>query len=286
MGSTNLLVNENGNEVERTEYFPFGQVQSGGSEKYGFTGKENDADTGLMYYGARYYSPEYRIFIQPDTMLPDPYNPQALNRYAYTLNNPVKYTDPDGHSAALELLLIGAAAIAVGILAAKTYSEYQMETSGQCSSIEAGIVGVIAGGSVVIAAGAGMLIAGAFEALGVGESAAVALGTATTIWTEPIIKEGANEMFGLETPDETSENTNAENNYDLLLGVGTAVILKKNVNVKTLSDEGNDAANTLLTFTGENGMAFMSDAAKNLDWTPPDNIVFDKPDNDAIITTQ
>ncbi|MBB6402498.1 RHS repeat-associated protein [Methanococcus maripaludis] len=97
MGSTNLLVNENGSEVERSEYFPYGQVQSGGSEKYGFTGQENDANTELMYYGARYYSPEYRIFIQPDTMLPSLYNPQALNRYSYTLNNPVKYTDPSGH---------------------------------------------------------------------------------------------------------------------------------------------------------------------------------------------
>jgi RHS repeat-associated protein len=92
-----LLVNESGLEVERTEYFPYGQVQSGGLEKYGFTGQENDIDTGLMYYGARYYSPEYRIFIQPDTLLPDVYNPQALNRYSYALNNPVKYTDPSGH---------------------------------------------------------------------------------------------------------------------------------------------------------------------------------------------
>jgi RHS repeat-associated protein len=97
LGSTTLLINESGAEVERTEYFPYGQVQSGGLEKYGFTGQENDADTELMYYGARYYSPEYRVFVQPDTMLPDPYNPQALNRYAYALNNPVKYTDPSGH---------------------------------------------------------------------------------------------------------------------------------------------------------------------------------------------
>ena len=97
LGSTTLLIDESGLEVERTEYYPYGQVQSGGLEKYGFTGQENDADTGLMYYGARYYSPEYRIFVQPDTMLPDPYNPQALNRYAYALNNPVKYTDPSGH---------------------------------------------------------------------------------------------------------------------------------------------------------------------------------------------
>ncbi|MBB6402496.1 RHS repeat-associated protein, partial [Methanococcus maripaludis] len=108
LGSTNLLVNENGSEVERSEYFPYGQVQSGGSEKYGFTGQENDANTELMYYGARYYSPEYRIFIQPDTMLPSLYNPQALNRYSYTLNNPVKYTDPSGHyvESALDIAFI------------------------------------------------------------------------------------------------------------------------------------------------------------------------------------
>ncbi|WP_407357013.1 RHS repeat domain-containing protein [Methanolobus sp. WCC5] len=97
LGSTSLMINESGLEVERTEYFPYGQVQSGGLEKYGFTGQENDADTELMYYGARYYSPVYRVFVQPDTMLPDPYNPQYLNRYAYTLNNPVRYTDPSGH---------------------------------------------------------------------------------------------------------------------------------------------------------------------------------------------
>ncbi|SDF96632.1 RHS repeat-associated core domain-containing protein [Methanolobus vulcani] len=97
LGSTTLLINESGFEVERTEYYPYGEVQSGGLEKYGFTGQENDADTELMYYGARYYSPEYRIFVQPDTMLPDLYNPQSLNRYAYCLNNPVKYTDPSGH---------------------------------------------------------------------------------------------------------------------------------------------------------------------------------------------
>jgi RHS repeat-associated protein len=97
LGSTSLMVDENGLVVECTDYFPYGQVRSGGLEKYGFTGQENDADTGLMYYGARYYSPEYSIFVQPDTLLPDPYNPQVLNRYSYALNNPVKYTDPSGH---------------------------------------------------------------------------------------------------------------------------------------------------------------------------------------------
>jgi hypothetical protein len=36
-------------------------------------------------------------FIQPDTIVPEPGNPQALNRYSYGLNNPVKYADPTGH---------------------------------------------------------------------------------------------------------------------------------------------------------------------------------------------
>jgi len=36
-------------------------------------------------------------FIQPDTIVPDPGDPQSLNRYAYTRNNPVRYTDPSGH---------------------------------------------------------------------------------------------------------------------------------------------------------------------------------------------
>jgi hypothetical protein len=38
-------------------------------------------------------------FVQADTIVPEPGNPQSLNRYAYTLNNPLKYTDPSGHRA-------------------------------------------------------------------------------------------------------------------------------------------------------------------------------------------
>ena len=55
-----------------------------------------------MYYGARYYDPVPGRFIQPDTLLPDMYNPQALNRYSYALNNPYKYTDPTGHEATID----------------------------------------------------------------------------------------------------------------------------------------------------------------------------------------
>ncbi|MEM7375636.1 MAG: RHS repeat-associated core domain-containing protein, partial [Bacteroidota bacterium] len=55
--------------------------------------------TGLMYYNARYYDPEIGAFISPDTIVPDPANLLAYNRYMYTLGNPLRYTDPTGHSA-------------------------------------------------------------------------------------------------------------------------------------------------------------------------------------------
>jgi RHS repeat-associated protein len=52
---------------------------------------------GLYDYNARYYSSNLGRFVSPDTMVPDPQNPQNFNRYAYVLNNPLKYSDPSGH---------------------------------------------------------------------------------------------------------------------------------------------------------------------------------------------
>jgi RHS repeat-associated protein len=61
-----------------------------------FTGQRLDG-TGLYYYGARYYDPTIGRFISADTIVPNPANPQSLNRYSYCLNNPLKYIDPTGH---------------------------------------------------------------------------------------------------------------------------------------------------------------------------------------------
>jgi RHS repeat-associated protein len=63
-----------------------------------YTGQVLDEDTGLYYYGARYYDPQLARFIQPDSVVPEELNSQALNRYSYCINNPLKFTDPTGQS--------------------------------------------------------------------------------------------------------------------------------------------------------------------------------------------
>ncbi|MCK4906309.1 MAG: C40 family peptidase, partial [Spirochaetes bacterium] len=62
-----------------------------------FTGQILDEETGLYYYNSRYYDPKIGVFISPDSIVPDPFDSQMLNRYMYVRGNPVKYTDPDGH---------------------------------------------------------------------------------------------------------------------------------------------------------------------------------------------
>lgn len=62
----------------------------------GFTGHEHDVDTGLINMNARLYDPRLGRFMTPDPVTPDLTNPQALNRYSYVLNNPLRYDDPTG----------------------------------------------------------------------------------------------------------------------------------------------------------------------------------------------
>lgn len=61
------------------------------------TGQEFDKEYQFYNYVARLYDPVMGRFITPDSEVPDWYDPQQLNRYAYTRNNPLKYVDPSGH---------------------------------------------------------------------------------------------------------------------------------------------------------------------------------------------
>jgi len=115
LGSTNVIINgSSGLLLWRDRYLPFGDVRdtyrkdAGFSlqTQYRFTGQrleqrlgapEGGLDRGLYFYGARWYDSSLGRFIQADTIVPQPGNPQSLNRYSYVLNNPLRYMDPSGH---------------------------------------------------------------------------------------------------------------------------------------------------------------------------------------------
>jgi RHS repeat-associated protein len=99
LDSTSLTTDENGEVVSRQLYHPFGTVrytEGANPTDFGFAGQRHDG-TGLVFMRARYYDPLLARFASADTIVPEPGNPQGLNRFAYVGNNPVRYVDPSGH---------------------------------------------------------------------------------------------------------------------------------------------------------------------------------------------
>lgn len=148
LGSTRMVTGENAQVVSRHDYLPFGEEIPGNSTgrnslwepsthqvSQKFTGKERDPESGLDYFGARYYGSALGRFTSPDNFndsgITDPFtgkvvfspgplpyadleNPQSLNKYTYVLNNPLRYTDPSGHCVEDACIVEIGVAIAVG----------------------------------------------------------------------------------------------------------------------------------------------------------------------------
>ena len=89
-----------GTMIWQEHYKPYGERQTrspyAGASSNWFSGKPEDSESGLSYFGARYYDPVIGRFMSVDPVDPNPNNIHSLNRYAYANNNPYKYVDPDG----------------------------------------------------------------------------------------------------------------------------------------------------------------------------------------------
>jgi RHS repeat-associated protein len=106
-----VVADETGAVEQELAYYPFGETRVNSTSNdtdvaYKYTGQEEDNSTGLYFYQARYYDSHLGRFIQPDKIVPQPFNPQALNRYSYVLNNPLRYTDPTGYNPELTALTL------------------------------------------------------------------------------------------------------------------------------------------------------------------------------------
>jgi RHS repeat-associated protein len=124
-GSPVAATNASGQVIWRESYRPYGErlTNSAAStdNKIYFTSRRQDAETGLVYMGARYYDPVIGRFISTDPKQFDEQNPQLFNRYAYANNNPYKYRDPDGRGPELLALCVNpVSCAAVGVLAIAT----------------------------------------------------------------------------------------------------------------------------------------------------------------------
>jgi RHS repeat-associated protein len=114
LGTPRMTLDQTGSlaSMKRHDYLPFGEELFAGvgsrttplgysvadGVRQQFTSKERDNETGLDYFGARYYGSTTGRFTSPDPMLSSgrPIYPQSWNRYSYVINHPLSLVDPNG----------------------------------------------------------------------------------------------------------------------------------------------------------------------------------------------
>ena len=127
LGSTRVVTGSDVSVKARHDYLPFGEdigliggrgnvtgYSANDSTRQKFTQKERDSESGLDYFLARYFSSAQGRFTSVDSVVGSINNPQTLNLYVYTRNNPLRFVDPDGH-ADLDALINFAGDLALGV---------------------------------------------------------------------------------------------------------------------------------------------------------------------------
>jgi RHS repeat-associated protein len=176
LGSVTVLA-QGGSVAGATRYLPYGAIRLETGvwpTDRRFTGQRWEQGLGLYDYNARFYDPALGRFLQPDPIVPEPGNPQALNRYAYVYNNPLRYTDPSGHVPVILVMMgIGAvsgALINYGVQVAANISQngltVQAFTHVNLASIGASALAGAVGGATFY--GASAVFAAATGATGIG----------------------------------------------------------------------------------------------------------------------
>ncbi len=98
LGSSSYITNLDGEVSQHIEYVPFGEVfieerNNTWNTPYLFNAKELDEETGMYYYGARYYEPRLSLWMTVDPMEE---NLPSSSTYSYAANNPIRFIDMEG----------------------------------------------------------------------------------------------------------------------------------------------------------------------------------------------
>jgi RHS repeat-associated protein len=166
LGSASIIADQNGERKEFLDYYPFGTYERTDYDtnfpnaNYTYTDQEEDQEIGLYNYKARLYDPLLGRFITPDSIVPDPGDPQALNRYSYVLNNPMVYVDPNGHDFGISAIIVGTI---IGGLVAGIQSNWNPQAmlvgaviGGVSGGVYSGVSGAV-GGSLAAAVESGAI---------------------------------------------------------------------------------------------------------------------------------
>ena len=164
-----------------------------------FTGKERDSESGLDYFGARYYASSMGRWMSPDWAAnPEavPYskldNPQSLNLYQYVLNNPLSKADPAGHAGCPPDCSTDNNLVDFFLGAANAFSSDNLAGAGRVNQtsaggqlgVQLGDVGAMVQGAAQVVLGTGGNIAGvALDATGVGAVVGVPVNVVSTAVT-------------------------------------------------------------------------------------------------------
>ncbi len=187
LGSTRLVTTSAGVPVERRDYAPFGEelVQGVGARDafFGggsyptvgstqtpveFTGKKRDSETGLDYFGARYFSGAQGRFTSVDPAFESEILelPQTWNRYSYVYNRPLFATDPDGRCPPCVGAIVGGVVEGAWNLGSQLYQNGGDLNHVSWREVGANAAGGAVAGAIAGATGGGSLLADALVGAG------------------------------------------------------------------------------------------------------------------------
>jgi RHS repeat-associated protein len=139
---------------DTVKYSAFGEIRAGeASTDYLYTSQRKEDYIKLYWYGSRWYDDALGRFIQPDSLVPDYFNPLDWDRYSYVRNNPINNADPTGHwiESAIDIISIG-------------YDIYDISTNGLSWENGLSLVADVASLALPVVAGGGVMVRAAFHA--------------------------------------------------------------------------------------------------------------------------